>query len=215
VFVVLLGLPGAGKGTQAARLKQDLGLPHVTTGDLFRENIANETELGKQAKPYYDAGELVPNELTIGMLLDRIKQPDCANGCMLDGYPRNVEQAEALDAALAAAGKSIDRALYIKVSEDELVRRLSGRWLCPKCAAVYHEVSQPPAKPGVCDNCGSELTQRSDDKPDVVRNRLHVNMANMQPLVDYYGGQGKLTAVDGEQDPDAVRADLRRALEES
>jgi len=214
VFVVLLGLPGAGKGTQAARLKYALGLPHVTTGDLFRENIANETELGQQAKPYYDAGDLVPNELTIGMVLDRIRQPDCARGCMFDGYPRNVEQAVALDGALTAAGKTIDKALYIEVSAEELVRRLSGRWTCPKCGAVYHEVSQPPAKAGVCDRCGSELAQRSDDKPDVVRNRLQVNMGNMQPLIDYYSGQAKLTTIDGERDPDAVTEDLKRALED-
>ncbi len=212
MFVVLLGLPGAGKGTQAARLKDELGLLHVTTGDLFRENIARETELGKKAKPYYDAGDLVPNELTIGMLLDRIRQPDCANGCMIDGYPRNMEQALALDQALSSDGKQIDRAAYIEVSEDELVRRLSGRWLCPQCAAVYHEVSAPPAKEGVCDNCGSELTQRSDDKPDVVRNRLNVNIANMQPLVDHYAGQDKLSTVDGARDPEAVSADLRKAL---
>jgi adenylate kinase len=213
VFVVLLGLPGAGKGTQAARLKEDLGLPHVTTGDLFRENIAAETELGKKAKPYYDAGELVPNELTIGMLLERINKPDCANGCMFDGYPRNTEQAIALDEALASAGKQIDRAVYIEVGEDELVRRLSGRWLCPKCADVYHEVSAPPARAGVCDKCGSELTQRSDDKPDVVRNRLKVNVGNMQSLVDYYEGQDKLTTVDGGSDPEAVAADLQKAVE--
>jgi len=213
VFVVLLGLPGAGKGTQAARLKEELGLPHVTTGDLFRENIAAETELGKKVKPYYDAGDLVPNELTIGMLLDRISKPDCANGCMFDGFPRNVEQAAALDRALTAAGKQIDRALYIEVPEDELVRRLSGRWLCPNCAAVYHEVSAPPAQAGLCDKCGSELTQRSDDKPDVVRNRLKVNIGNMQPLVDHYAGQDKLTTVDGSRDPEAVSADLRKALE--
>lgn len=213
MFVVLLGLPGAGKGTQAARLKDELGLPHVTTGDLFRENIAGETELGKKARPFYDAGDLVPNELTIGMLLDRISQPDCANGCMFDGYPRNMEQAVALDQALTSAGKQIDLALYIEVPEDELVRRLSGRWLCPDCAAVYHEVSALPAKAGVCDKCGSQLTQRSDDKPDVVRNRLKVNIANMQPLVDYYTGEDKLTTVDGGRDPEAVLADLRKALE--
>ncbi len=213
MFVVLLGLPGAGKGTQAARLKEELGLPHVTTGDLFRENIAAETELGKKAKPYYDAGDLVPNELTIGMLLDRISKPDCANGCMFDGFPRNMEQASALDQALASAGRQIDRAVYIEVAEDELVRRLSGRWLCPRCAAVYHEISAPPAKAGVCDKCGSKLAQRSDDKPDVVRNRLKVNIGNMQPLVDYYARQDKLTTVDGGRDPEAVSADLRKALE--
>ena len=213
MFVVLLGLPGAGKGTQAARLKEALPLPHITTGDLFRENIAAGTDLGKKVKPYYDAGDLVPNELTIGMLLDRIGEPDCANGCLFDGFPRNVEQASALDQALAAAGKQIDRAAYIEVAEDELVRRLSGRWLCPKCAAVYHEVSAPPSKAGVCDKCGSELTQRSDDKPDVVRNRLKVNIGNMQSLVDYYAGQGKLTTVDGGRDADPVATDLRKALE--
>ncbi|MEX0683343.1 MAG: adenylate kinase [Dehalococcoidia bacterium] len=214
MFVVLLGLPGAGKGTQAARLKDELGLPHITTGDLFRENIAGETELGKQAKPYYDAGQLVPNELTIGMLLDRIKQPDCANGCMFDGYPRNVEQAVALDQVLASAGKQIDKALYIEVPADELVRRLSGRWLCPNCGAVYHEVSQPPSTAGVCDKCGSKLSQRSDDKPDVVRTRLDVNMTNQEPLVEYYTGQNKLTTVNGERDADAVTADLKQALKE-
>ncbi len=213
MFVVLLGLPGAGKGTQAARLKEELGLPHVTTGDLFRENITAETELGKKVKPYYDAGDLVPNELTIGMLLDRISKPDCADGCMFDGFPRNTEQALALDEALSSAGKQIDRALYIEVAEDELVRRLSGRWLCPACAAVYHEISAPPTKAGVCDKCGSELTQRSDDKPDVVRNRLKVNIGNMQSLVDFYGSQDKLTTVDGGRDPEAVAADLRKALE--
>lgn len=213
MFVVLLGLPGAGKGTQAARLKEGLGLPHITTGDLFRENIAAGTDLGKKVKPYYDAGDLVPNELTIGMLLDRISEPDCASGCMFDGFPRNVEQASALDQALAAAGKQIDRAAYIEVAEDELVRRLSGRWLCPKCAAVYHEVSAPPSKAGVCDKCGSELTQRSDDKPDVVRNRLKVNIGNMQSLVDHYAGQDKLTTVDGGRDAEAVATDLRKALE--
>ncbi|MCH8200354.1 MAG: adenylate kinase [Chloroflexi bacterium] len=213
MFVVLLGLPGAGKGTQAARLKEDLGLPHVTTGDLFRENIAAETELGRKAKPYYDAGELVPNDLTIGMLLERINQPDCASGCMFDGYPRNMEQTVALDQALAAAGKQIDRVVYVEVAEDELVRRLSGRWLCPRCAAIYHDLSAPPAKAGVCDKCGSELTQRSDDKPDIVRNRLKVNIENMQSLLDHYAGQDKLTTVDGGRDPEAVAADLRKALE--
>ncbi|MEE8543806.1 MAG: nucleoside monophosphate kinase, partial [Gammaproteobacteria bacterium] len=177
------------------------------------ENIAAETELGKKAKPYYDAGDLVPNELTIGMLLERINQPDCANGCLFDGYPRNMEQAVALDQALASDGKQIDRAVYIEVAEDELVRRLSGRWLCARCAAVYHEVSAPPAKAGFCDKCGSELTQRSDDKPEVVRNRLEVNIGNMQSLLDYYAGQDKLTVVDGGRDPEAVAADLRKALE--
>lgn len=208
----MLGLPGAGKGTQASLLKDELGLPHVTTGDLFRANIAEETDLGKKAKEYYDAGKLVPNEITIGMLLDRIAQPDCANGCMIDGFPRNLEQAEALESALKADGKQIGHALYIEVSEDELVRRLSGRWLCGKCGAVYHEVSAPPKTEGVCDKCGNELGQRADDKPDVVRTRLKVNMENMQPLVDFYSAQGKLSKVNGERDAAAVTADLKQAL---
>jgi adenylate kinase len=214
VFIVLLGLPGAGKGTQAAFLKEELGIPHVTTGDLFRENIAKETDLGRRARDFVESGQLVPNDITIGMLLDRIGQPDCANGCMIDGFPRNLEQAEALDTALEADGKAINRALYIEVSEDELVRRLSGRWTCPKCAAVYHETSAPPKVSGICDNCGSELSQRADDRPDVVRTRLQVNMENMQALVDFYAGQGKLCNVDGEQDAAAVTTALKGCLED-
>ncbi|HUF52346.1 MAG TPA: adenylate kinase [Dehalococcoidia bacterium] len=214
MFIVLLGLPGAGKGTQAAFLKDDLGLPHVTTGDLFRENISKETDLGKQAKEYVESGKLVPNDITIGMLLDRIAQPDCAGGCMIDGFPRNLEQAKALDKALEERGRAINRALYIKVSEDELVRRLSGRWTCPKCAAVYHETSAPPKAARICDNCGSELSQRADDKPDVVRTRLQVNMENMQAIIDYYAAQSNLCKVNGEQDAAAVTTALKGCLED-
>jgi len=146
LYIVLLGLPGAGKGTQAAIIKEKTGLPHVTTGELFRENIRAGTELGKKAQPFVESGRLVPNELTIGMLLDRIAQPDCAGGCMFDGFPRNTEQAEALDEALSSAGKQIDKAIYIPVATDELVRRLAGRWSCPQCGAVYHETNQPPRR---------------------------------------------------------------------
>lgn len=209
--IVLLGLPGAGKGTQAARLKSE-GLVHITTGDLFRENIRNQTELGKKAQPFYDAGELVPNELTIAMLLDRLNQPDTQAGCLFDGYPRNVEQAEALDHALAAEGKQVDRAIYIRVGQEELVARLAGRWSCPKCGEVYHEQTRPPARAGVCDACGSELQQRSDDKPDVVRNRLKVNQANLQPLLDYYAAQGKLAEVDGQRDFEQITHDLMKLI---
>jgi len=206
---VFLGLPGAGKGTQAARLAPELGVAHVTTGEIFRENIRNNTELGQKAKSYVESGKLVPNEITIGMLLDRISQPDCANGCLLDGFPRNTDQATALDEAMAATGKSIDKVVYIKVDEEELVRRLAGRWSCAECGAVFHEDSHPPQKAGVCDNCGSQLRQREDDKPEVVATRLKVNMEQLQPMLDYYQAQGKVAEIDGGRDADAITADLK------
>ena len=213
MYVILLGLPGAGKGTQAALLKDEIGLAHVTTGELFRENIRLGTDLGKQAQPYVESGRLVPDEITIGMLLDRISQPDVARGCMLDGFPRTLEQARALDEALAADGKRLDRAIYIRVATDELVRRLAGRWSCPQCGAVYHETNQPPKQPGICDNCGSQLYQREDDKPEAVRTRLEVNLKNLDPLLDYYRQQGKLCEADGEGEVEAVSRALRNCLE--
>jgi adenylate kinase len=213
VYVILLGLPGAGKGTQAALLQEATGLPHITTGELFRENIRLGTDLGKKAQPYVESGRLVPDEITIGMLLDRIAQPDCDDGCMLDGYPRNVEQARALDEALAKSEKRIDRAINIRVSTDELVRRLAGRWSCPKCGAVYHETNQPPKTSGVCDNCGSQLYQREDDKPEVVRTRLEVNLKNLESLLDHYRAQGKLCEADGEAGVDEVTRAVRGCLE--
>ncbi len=212
MYVIFLGLPGAGKGTQAARLTEPTGLAHVTTGELFRENIRNETELGKKAKEYVEGGLLVPDEITIGMLLDRIAQPDCEKGFMLDGFPRTIEQAEALDAAVRGQGKEIDKAIYVKVGSDELVWRLAGRWNCKRCGAVYHEVSQPPVKAGVCDNCGSQLYQREDDKPEVVRTRLEVNIKNLEPLLAYYGGQGKVIEIDGERGADAITGDIKKVL---
>jgi adenylate kinase len=184
----------------------------VTTGELFRENIRNETELGKKAKEFVEGGLLVPDEITIGMLLDRIAQPDCAKGFMLDGFPRTIEQAEALDTALKGQGQQIDKAIYVEVSPEELVRRLTGRWNCKNCGAVYHEVSQPPAKAGICDNCGSELYQREDDKPEVVRTRLEVNLKNLEPLLDYYGKRGKVTRIDGERDADTITQDISKVL---
>jgi adenylate kinase len=210
----LLGLPGAGKGTQAARLKDETGLAHITTGELFRENIRQGTELGKKAQPLVESGALVPDDITIGMLLDRMKSGDTSKGIMFDGFPRTTVQAEALDQALEAQGKQIDMAIYINVGQEELVSRLAGRWSCPKCSAIYHEKTQPPQKPGVCDKCGAELTQRADDRPDVVRTRLEVNLKNLQPLLDYYGGQGKLKEVDGERDADAITAEIKRLLSE-
>lgn len=212
MYVVLLGLPGAGKGTQAALLKDETGLAHITTGELFRENIRQQTELGKKAQPFVESGRLVPDEITIGMLLDRISEPDAAAGFMLDGYPRNTEQARALDEALAAEAKRIDRAIYIHVAADELVRRLAGRWTCPNCGAVYHETNQPPRQPGVCDNCGSRLEQRKDDRPEAVRTRLEVNLKNLKPLLNYYREQGKVCEANGEAEVDEVTEAVRRCL---
>jgi len=214
VYVILLGLPGAGKGTQAQRLKDETGLAHVSSGDLFRENIGKGTELGLKAKAFVDSGALVPDEITIGMILDRISRPDCQKGFMLDGFPRNTEQAKALDAALAPEGRSIDQSLYIRVSPEELVTRLAGRWTCPSCSAVYHEVNRPPKTAGVCDNCGSALAQREDDKPDVVRKRINIQMENLAPLLEYYREQSKLAEVDGERDADSVTGDLKRLINE-
>jgi len=212
LYVILLGLPGAGKGTQAAYVSQKAGLPHITTGELFRDNIRRETELGLKAKPYYDAGQLVPDELTIGMLLDRISSPDCARGFLLDGFPRNLEQARALDDALGQRGAAVDRVLYINVSRDELIARVSGRWSCPQCGAVYHERNLPPRRAGVCDKCGRRLQQRQDDRPDVVRTRLEVNLAQMEGLIDYYRRQGKLAEIDGEDEVEVVGRSMLAAL---
>jgi adenylate kinase len=214
LFIVLLGLPGAGKGTQAAILKEKTGLPHVTTGDIFRQNIRDATELGKKAQPFVESGRLVPDEITIGMLLDRIAQPDCDAGCMLDGFPRTIEQAEALDSALGAHDKQIDKAIYIPVATEELVSRLAGRWSCSNCGAVYHETNQPPKQAGVCDNCGSQLQQRKDDKPEVVRTRLEVNLKNLEPLLDHYRRQGKLVQADGQRPVDEITRDILRLLQE-
>lgn len=213
MYVILLGLPGAGKGTQAALLAGETGLVHITTGGLFRENIRQGTELGKKAQPFVESGRLVPDEITIGMLLDRIAQPDCAAGCMLDGFPRNTEQARALDEALEADGKRIDRAIYIQVATDELVRRLAGRWSCPQCGAVYNEISQPPKRQGVCDNCGSRLEQRKDDRPEAVRTRLEINLKNLEPLLDHYREQGKLCEANGEAEVEEVTHAVRNCLE--
>lgn len=210
--MVFLGLPGAGKGTQAARLAREIGVAHVTTGEIFRENIRRGTELGKKAKPFVESGQLVPDEITIGMLLDRISEPDCANGCLLDGFPRNTDQAKALDEALEREGKKVDRVVYIKVGQDELITRLAGRWSCPECGAVYHQINQPPKREGVCDNCGSRLVQRNDDRPEVVKTRLLVNMEQLQPMLDYYSGQGKVIEIDGARNTEVITADLMKVV---
>jgi len=206
--VVLLGAPGAGKGTQATVLTKELGVVHVASGDLFRHALAEKTELGMLAKSYMDKGELVPDEVTINMVLERIVQPDCAGGVLFDGFPRTLSQAEALDKRLESESKTIDSVVYIEVPEEELVKRLSGRWICRACQTPYHAVSSPPKKAGVCDECGGELYQRDDDKEETVRERLKVFMSQTLPIVDYYGGQGKLVRVDGNKDIAEVSSDI-------
>ena len=211
-YIVLLGPPASGKGTQAARLKEILDLPHIASGDLFRENLKNETELGKKAKVYMDRGELVPDDVTIAMVIERLSRPDCANGALLDGFPRTIAQAEALDEALAEQGNKISLALYVAVPDEVLVERVSGRRLCRLCGESYHVRFNPPKQPGVCDNDGGELYQRDDDKPETVRKRLQVYWEQTSPLIETYRDQGVLVEADGDQAIDDVTADLRAAV---
>jgi adenylate kinase len=206
--LILLGLPGAGKGTQAQLLAQRLGLLHISTGDLFRAAAAEGTELGKRAQEYMSRGELVPDEVTINMLLERIARPDAAEGIMLDGFPRTIPQAEALDRALGDQGRQIDGVLYIQVPEDLLMARLTGRWNCPNCGAIYHELTSPPKAAGKCDKCGADLTQRADDRPETVSTRLAQNRAWTEQLADFYDKQGKLRPVDGTGEPNEVTTRL-------
>ena len=198
MYIILLGAPGAGKGTQAVMLAEKMKLVQVASGDLFRQALANETDLGKQAKVYMDKGQLVPDEITIQMVLERLGAPDCNNGAILDGFPRNLQQAEALDKALEPQAKAIGKVVYIKVSEGELLKRLSGRWICRQCQAPYHEVDSPPKVAGKCDRCGGELYQRADDNVATIKNRLKVYFEETSPLIDYYKKAGKLLEIDGE-----------------
>jgi adenylate kinase len=209
--LVLLGAPGAGKGTQAPILAERLGLLNLATGDMFRAAVRAGTPLGAEAKAYMDRGELVPDELTIWMLLDRIGQPDAANGVILDGFPRTEAQARALDTALAAAGERVESAPYIEVPEPELFRRLSGRWICRANGHPYHETFHPPRVRGVCDEDGSELYQREDDRAETVRRRLEVFARQKAPLLDYYRQRSLLTTVAGEGPIDSIRQAIRRA----
>ena len=212
-YVILLGPPGAGKGTQAVNLAERTGLLHLATGDMFRENVRNQTELGVEAQRYMERGELVPDELTISMLLDRLNREDAQLGSLLDGFPRTTEQAEALDAALAEQDAEIAAALLIEVANDEVLRRLGGRWSCPDCGAVFHAVFSPPQVEGTCDRCPGALIQRDDDQPEAIRRRLDVYAQQTAPLIDYYERSGKLRRVNGAREPDAVGADLLAALE--
>ena len=212
--IVMLGAPGAGKGTQAQMICDRYGIPHVSTGDIFRANIANGTDLGKRAKAYMDKGELVPDELTVEILLDRVSQPDCEDGYVLDGFPRTIPQAKVLTEALAKQDDRIDFAIDVEVPDENIVRRMSGRRTCPKCGATYHVVHNAPKQEGICDNCGSELIQRPDDRPETVQNRLAVYHDMTQPLIDYYGAAGVLKTVDGTQEMGKVFEDIVALLED-
>ncbi len=207
--IVLLGPPGAGKGTQAGRIKREIGLAHVSTGDMFRDEVARGTELGLKAKTYMDRGDLVPDEVTIGMLFGRLAEQQ--GGILLDGFPRTLEQARALDRALDERGNAVDRVLAIAVLDDELLSRLSGRWICRNCGAVYHEKNQPPTQAGKCDACGGELYQRDDDRREAAVRRLE-RQRPPDELVDHYRSQGKLVEVDGQRSVEAVGDDLVAAL---
>ncbi len=212
MYVILLGAPGAGKGTQAAGLSRELGLAHVASGDLFRQAQEEGTPLGLRAKEYMERGKLVPDEVTVQMVLERLEALDCDRGAILDGFPRTLEQARALDQALAGRGKEIEAVLYIKVSEGELVRRLGGRWICRSCQTPYHTVNSPPKVAGVCDRCGGELYQRPDDSEGTARNRLRVYMEHTTPLIDYYVNDNKLVEINGEQSIDEVMRSMVAAL---
>ena len=212
MHLILLGPPGAGKGTQAVNLAKATGLVHVATGDMFRENVRGGTELGVLAKQYMDKGELVPDEVTIRMLLDRLDRDDAEAGAMLGGFPRTVEQAEALDQALGDRSQQVDKVLLIDVSAAEVQQRLGGRWTCPDDGSVYHEVNNPPKSAGKCDNCGTTVIQRDDDEPGAIGRRLKVYEDQTAPLIEYYGAAGKLTRVDGERSTDAVGTDLLSAV---
>ena len=198
--IIMLGAPGAGKGTQAKMIAEKYNIPHVSTGDIFRANIKNGTELGKEAKKYMDQGLLVPDELTVKILLDRVAKDDCKNGYVLDGFPRTIPQAEVLDKALREMGDGIDYAINVDVPDENIVRRMSGRRACLACGATYHIAHIPPKKEGICDTCGQELVLRDDDKPETVLNRLKVYHDQTQPLIDFYAAQDVLKNVDGTVD---------------
>ena len=210
--LVLMGLPGAGKGTQAERIVEEYHIPHISTGDMFRAAMKDETPLGLEAKSYMDKGELVPDEVTIGIVRDRLAKDDCQNGFLLDGFPRTVAQAEALEALLAEMDRQLDYVINIEVDKSILMERLTGRRICKACGATYHLVFNPPANEGVCDRCGGELYQRADDNEATVQTRLDVNIQQSQPLITFYEGKGYLRNLDGQQPIDKVFADIEGLL---
>ena len=211
-YLVLFGPPGVGKGTQAERLKEELRIAHVATGDLFRDNLKRETELGKLAKSYMDRGALVPDEVTIGMVRERLKEPDTQNGVLFDGFPRTVAQAEALDRLLGERNGKIEKVLFINATPEVLLERLGNRWTCKQCGAVYNANSKPPRVAGVCDVCGGEVYQRPDDKPEVQKKRIDVYLEQTSPLIEYYDRLGMLTRIDGQQLIEKVYADVKAAI---
>ena len=213
--IIMLGAPGAGKGTQAKMIADKYGVPHISTGDIFRANIKNGTELGMEAKKYMDAGKLVPDELTVKILLDRVAQDDCKNGYVLDGFPRTIPQAESLTEALKSQGDRIDFALNIDVPDEAIIKRMSGRRACPKCGATYHIVYAAPKTENICDKCGTELIIRSDDKPETVKDRLNVYHQQTEPLIAYYKTAGVLREVDGTQELPKVFEDVVAILSEN
>jgi adenylate kinase len=212
-FLVMLGPPGAGKGTQAKLLAKDMGVPHVSSGDLFRDHLGRKTALGLLAKEYMNRGDLVPDDVTVGMVVERIGRPDCQKGVILDGFPRTLSQAAALDGALAERGQSVTVVPLIRVADAEIVKRLTARRVCRNCGAVYNLVFNPPGVEGVCDACDGELYQRDDDNLETVRNRLFTYYKETSPLIGYYFAKGLLVEVDGEQAIEVVQADLRAVVE--
>ena len=210
--LIMLGAPGAGKGTQAKKIADKYSIPHISTGDIFRANIKEGTELGKKAKTYMDQGLLVPDELVVDLVVDRVQQDDCSNGYVLDGFPRTIPQAESLDAALEKLGDKIDYAINVEVPDENIIRRMSGRRACLACGATYHLVHIPPKKEGICDNCGKELVLRDDDKPETVTKRLNVYHEQTQPLIDYYTTKNVLAEVDGTKDMEEVFQDIVKVL---
>ena len=212
--IVMLGAPGAGKGTQAKMIAEEYGIPHVSTGDIFRANVSKGTQLGVEAKKYMDQGLLVPDELTVKILLDRVAKEDCAGGYVLDGFPRTIPQAQVLDEALDKLGEKLDYAIDVDVPDENIVRRMSGRRACLKCGATYHVEHIPPKKEGVCDDCGSELVLRDDDKAETVSTRLKIYHDQTQPLIDYYTQKGILKTVDGTMDMKDVFGAIKNILAE-
>ena len=212
--IIMLGAPGAGKGTQAKRIAEKYGIPHISTGDIFRANIKNQTELGMKAKSYMDQGGLVPDELTLELIMDRFTNEDCKNGYVLDGFPRTIPQAEALTKALADKQDAVDYAVNVDVPDEAIVSRMSGRRACLACGGTYHVVFNPTKVEGICDACGGELILRADDKPETVQNRLNVYHAQTQPLIDYYNNQNILKEVDGTQNMEDVFQAIIKVIED-
>ena len=210
--IIMLGAPGAGKGTQAKRVAEEYGIPHISTGDIFRANIRDNTELGKKAKEYMDKGLLVPDELTCDLVMNRISEADCKDGFVLDGFPRTIPQADALTKALEEKGMSMDAAVDIEVPDENIIGRMAGRRFCPKCGATYHVVALPPKSEGICDNDGEKLVIRDDDKEETVRNRLSVYHKETQPLIDYYKKAQILKTVDGTKSADEVFEGIKAVL---